>query len=122
MQPTAPESRFHVAVIGCGDVCFRRYLPALAELRGLVDVVATVDPRAEAAQRAVDQVAGWSPAARAFLTVEEMLAAVVPDAAFNLTPAPSHGAASRALLESGINVYSEKPLAGSREEADALIE
>jgi len=43
------------------------------------------------------------------------------DGVFNLTPAPVHGAVNRAILEAGVACYSEKPIAASLPEADALI-
>jgi len=48
-----------LALIGCGDVCFRRYLPTLAELCERVEIVAAVDPRSEAAARAVEAATPW---------------------------------------------------------------
>lgn len=122
MQTPATDRRLRLALVGCGDVCFRRYLPALAELRDRVEIVAAVDSRSDAAAHAVEASAAWSPDARPFADIAGMLAALSPDAAFNLTPAPSHGEASGRLLRGGVNVYSEKPLAGTREDADRLIE
>ncbi len=110
-----------LALIGCGDVCFRRYLPTLAELCERVEIVAAVDPRSEAAARAVEAATPWSPDAAAFPDIPAMLAAVKADAAFVLTPAPSHGGDNAALLTAGLDVYSEKPLASTREDADGLI-
>ena len=40
----------------------------------------------------------------------------------NLSPAPAHASVSQPCLDAGINVYSEKPLAGTLAEADRLIE
>ena len=121
MHSLARSERIRLAVVGCGDVAFRRYLPTLAELRDRVEVVALVDGRAEARGRAVESVTAWSAGARAFADLEEMIAAGPPDAAFNLTPAPRHGAVNGQLLEAGVNVYSEKPLASSLDDADRLI-
>ena len=87
--------RPRLAIIGCGDVAYRHYLPAFAELAGEVQVTAFVDPRDAAAQRAADAVADWSPGARAFTDLEAMLEAGVADAAIDLTPAPRHGAVNR---------------------------
>jgi predicted dehydrogenase len=116
-----PDGRTRIAIIGCGDVAYRHYLPTLEALGDEVVIAALVDPRPGAAERAVASVAAWSPGARAFLGVEEMLAAGDVDAAIDLTPAPLHGGVNLACLEAGLDLYSEKPLAGSLEEADRLI-
>lgn len=113
--------RTRLAIIGCGDVADRHYLPALAALSEQVVMAAFVDPRPGAAERAAASVAGWSPGARPFLALDEMLASGQVDAAINLTPAPLHGTVNLACLEAGLNLYSEKPLAADLAEADRLI-
>jgi predicted dehydrogenase len=114
--------RIRLAIVGCGDVAYRHYLPALSELSDRVQIAALVDPRPGAAQRAADHVAGWSPGATAHTDVEGMLAATELDAAIDLTPAPLHGATNQALLDGGLHVYSEKPLASSVADADRSID
>jgi predicted dehydrogenase len=116
------NDRIPIALIGCGDVADRHYLPALEALADRVVVAALVDPRPGVAERAAVSVADWSPGARTYLQLEEMLAAVKDiDAAIDLTPAPLHGRVNLACLEAGLHLYSEKPLAASLEEADRLI-
>ena len=51
-----------------------------------------------------------------------MLAGETLDAVFNLTPAPLHGAVNREILEAGVACFSEKPLASTLADADALID
>ena len=114
--------RTRLAIVGCGDVAYRQYLPAFAELADEVQVTAFVDPRDGAAERAAEAVAGWSPGARAFTDLEALLEAGGADAAIDLTPAPQHGAVNQACLDAGLHVFSEKPLASTLEEADRLIE
>ena len=113
--------RTRIAIIGCGDVAYRHYLPALASVADRVEIRAVVDPRPAAAERAAAFVAGWSPAAGAFADVPVMIAAGNVDAAINLTPAPQHAEVSQACLDAGLHVYSEKPIAGTLAEADRLI-
>jgi len=115
------NDRVRLAIIGCGDVAYRHYLPALATLADEVVIAALVDQRPGATERAAAFVAAWSPGAQAFLAVEEMLAAGNVDAAIDLTPAPFHGRVNLACLEAGLHLYSEKPLAASLDEADRLI-
>jgi len=117
----AADPKIRLAIVGTGDVAYRHYLPALASRADRVAITAFVDPGAGAAERAVDSVAGWSPGARAYLGLDEMLADGVADAAIDLTPAPRHGPVNQAILDAGLHCYSEKPLAGSVADADRLI-
>jgi predicted dehydrogenase len=122
-SPSLPptDRRLRIGIVGCGDVARRRYLPALATLADRVEIRALVDRDLGAAERAKGIVAGWSPEARAFSDVWSMADAAQLDAAINITPAPLHGEVTSALLEAGLHVYSEKPLAASVAEADRLI-
>lgn len=119
-MPAADKIR--VAVVGTGDVAYRHYLPALAALADAVTITAFVDPRPGAAEKAVSTVAGWSPGARPYLDIDAMLADGVADAAIDLVPAPGHGAVNQAILDAGLHLYSEKPLAATIADADRLIE
>ena len=117
-----PNRKVRVAIVGCGDVAHRRYLPALSEHSSVAEVVACCDLQPGAAERAVDAVRSWSPGAEAFADLEAMLHGVQPDAAINLTPAPMHAEVTLACLEAGAHVYSEKPIASTLAEADRLIQ
>jgi predicted dehydrogenase len=110
-----------VAVVGCGDVATRRYVPTLAALAPRVEVVTCCDARLERAEHVAMFLGAEAAAVRTCDRLEDLLAEP-PDAVFNLTPAPEHAAVSEAVLAAGAHVYSEKPLAGSVEEADRLIE
>jgi predicted dehydrogenase len=110
-----------VALVGCGDVAMRRYVPALVEDRR-VEVVACCDPREELAERAAAWCRRSSPDTRTFTKSEALFAGCAVDAVFNLTPIPVHGEETAAALEAGAHVFTEKPLAGSLAEADRLIE
>src|SRR5689334_8427862 len=113
--------RPRLAIVGAGDVAHRHYLPPLRSMAADVELVAFVDPRAEAGEGALQAVRDWAPEARAVGSIEE-LGSLGVDAAVDLTPAPLHGETNRWLLEVGLHVYSEKPIAQSVAEADALIE
>jgi predicted dehydrogenase len=115
------DEKLRLAIVGCGDVLFRHYLPALEALGDRVAVRALVDPRPGAADAAVAQIGAWSPGAVAFTDLDEMVRAGRVDAAIDITPATRHGAVNQAILEAGLHLYSEKPLAGSVAEADRLI-
>jgi predicted dehydrogenase len=115
-------SKLRIAIVGCGDVAHRFYLPPLASLADRVEMAGLVDARLPAAERAAEVVRGWSPAVRAFERLEDLLEQAGPDGIFNLTPAPLHGQVSRQILDAGVNLYSEKPIAATVAEADGLIE
>jgi predicted dehydrogenase len=115
------DAKQRLAIVGCGDVLYRHYLPALEALGDRVEIRALVDPRPGAADAAVAEVAGWSPDAAAFTDLDEMLHAGGVDSAIDLTPAPRHGAVNQAILDAGLHLYSEKPLASSVADADRLI-
>ena len=117
---TAEQLR--IGLVGCGDVARRHYLPALADLAGRVRVVSCMDVRRDAAQALIDDIAAWSPGARAFDDLDTMLAAGGLDAVIDLAPATRHGTVNRTVLDAGVALYSEKPIAGTLAEADGLIE
>jgi predicted dehydrogenase len=114
--------RLRLAVIGCGDVSRRHYLPALEALGDRVEIRACVDPQRSAADDAAARVANWSPSARSYADLSDALATEELDAVVNITPAPVHAAVSQMCLQAGLHVYSEKPIAGSIADADRLIE
>ena len=117
----AADSKLRLAIVGTGDVAYRHYLPALQDLAHQVAIAAFVDPRPGAAERAAASVAGWSPGAAAYTDLEAMLADGLAEAAIDLAPAPQHGLVNAAILEGGLHLFSEKPLASSIAEADRLI-
>jgi predicted dehydrogenase len=61
------------------------------------------------------------PATR-FDTLDDLLAAGVPDFAIVAVPTDEHLPAVRVLAAAGVHVLIEKPLAATRDEADAIIE
>ena len=116
-----PDRRLRVGIVGCGDVAHRRYLPALAGLADRLEIVACCDVDGEAAARAAASVRAWSSAVASTSDLDAVLTDQRPDAIFNLTPAPRHAPITRAALEADAHVYSEKPIADSIADADALI-
>jgi predicted dehydrogenase len=86
-----------------------------------VEIVALADPRPGAAAALAGAVAEWSPNARAYLDITEMLTREHLDGVFDLTPAPLHGSVNRTILEAGVACFSEKPIASSLADAHALI-
>ena len=82
-----------------------------------VEVVGLVDPAPAALARALAE-SGFGPG---FASLEALLAAARPDAALVLTPKQTHHAVVRRLLEAGVDVFCEKPLATTVPEAEALV-
>lgn len=115
-------SELRIGIVGCGDVARRHYLPALADLAETVRIVSFMDVRREAADALVAEAASWSPGARAFDDLEAMLGAGGLDAVIDLAPAPRHAAVNGVILDAGVALYSEKPIASTVDEADRLIE
>ena len=112
-----------LGVLGCGDVAFRTYLPGLGRLADRARVVACFDPDRGRVERFAAAVADHgSPGATAHGDLAAFLARPGVDAVLNLSPAPFHEANNRACLEAGKHVYSEKPIAGTVAEGQALAE
>jgi predicted dehydrogenase len=107
-----------LALLGCGDVAVRDYLPELHRLSGRVELVAVCSRSADRA-RAVAERFG---AATWYSDYRRMLAECDADLVANLTPIQVHAETTMAALRSGRHVYSEKPLASTVREARALAE
>jgi predicted dehydrogenase len=110
--------RLRLALLGCGDVAQRDYLPELWRLRDKVELVA-VCGRSEHRARAVAEqyeVGAW------YTDYERMFAEADASVVVNLTPIQLHHRTTAAALTQGMHVYSEKPLATSVSEARALVD
>ena len=146
MQRRVIAARPRIALIGCGDVARRRYLPMLAALGDRVEVAAFSDPSPAALEATAAVVSAHWPSAVGYRDLDECLAAANReagnreagtreagtreagdrearglDAALDLTPAPLHATVNQACLDAGLHLYSEKPLAATLAEADTLI-
>ena len=108
-----------LGIVGCGDVAFRTYFPGLVPdiKRGAAAVSVCFDPMPERAQAA----AALFPGAVAVSSLAELVAFPGLTAAVNLTPAPYHRNVTTILLDANLHVFSEKPLAATVEESQALI-
>jgi predicted dehydrogenase len=104
-----------VGIIGCGNIlgAYVRGCRAfdILELEACADIVPEKAQTA-AAEHAIPRA----------LSVEELLAAESIDIVINLTIPAAHAEVSRAILESGHHLYSEKPLATERDDGRAVIE
>ena len=102
-----------VGIVGCGNIS-SAYLD-LAPLFGAIEVRACADLDAA---RARERAAQFGVAARG---VEELLASDDVDVVVNLTVPAAHAEVSRLALEADKHVYSEKPLALSVADGEALV-
>lgn len=110
---TAP---LRLAIVGCGRIA-QAYVQALARVPAL-RVVAAVDPDVASAQ-AVARQAGAVPAVPDLAAMAA--AGIAADVALVLTPPSTHEALATALLDRGIHVLCEKPLATSSRSAVRML-
>lgn len=107
-----------VGIVGCGFIAQYTYLPALAEIGpDRVEVVAafdTVQERVDVALNQFPKASGYT-SYDAFLAHDDGI-----DLVFNLTPAPLHRDITARALDAGCNLYSEKPIAATLQEAKEL--
>jgi predicted dehydrogenase len=107
-----------LGLVGCGDIAFRSYLPAIKEENQRVRLVAACDVTRQRAERAA---AEYGPA-EVFTDYREMLAKADIDGVMVLTPMVPHGPISIAALEAGKHVYVEKPMAVEVSQANRMVE
>ena len=111
--------KIKVALVGCGAIAHVMHLPgirAMAEM-GKAELVAVADVFAEKAK-----IAGEKYGAPYFTDLAQMVAEVDFDLLVNTTVIPSHFPVTLAGLRAGKHVYTQKPIAGTVEEASILIE
>jgi predicted dehydrogenase len=107
-----------LALLGCGDVAVRDYLPELHRLAGCVELAAVCSRGADRARAVAERfgAAAW------YTDYRRMLAECDADIVANLTPIQAHAETTMAALRSGRHVYSEKPLASTVQAAQDLAE
>jgi virulence factor len=110
------SSRTRVGVVGAGNIAAIAQLPTLVK-RDDVELVGLVSRRADP----VPLMRRWGFGA-AYQTVPDMLASEELDAVFVLTPRSEHAHAVDACLRRDVDVFCEKPLAPSVDEAQRLAD
>jgi predicted dehydrogenase len=98
--------RIRVGLIGAGRVALANHLPGLA-LLPQVDVTAICDADPQVRASAVSTL----PAARAFATVDDLIASDTVDAVIIATPNHVHREIALTAIRAGKHVLCEKPLA-----------
>ncbi len=102
-------TKIKFALLGCGDVAQRDYLPEFQRLGDRAEIVA-VCGQTEARVRAVAtqyNIPQWST------DYHKLLAETDADAVINLTPIQLHTETTLAALAAGKHVYTEKPVAST---------
>lgn len=105
-----------IGILGCGNVS-HMYAPVLTRVSG-IEVTAVADVVRESADRLVEKFEGLP----APVDPDQLIADPNVDIVLNLTPIVVHVEVTRAALNAGKHVYSEKPLASSLTEAIELVE
>ena len=109
-----------IGLIGCGVIVQNSHLPGLLEHPELVEVAAVADPF-EANRNKVGDTAEVTPEQR-YTDYRDMLANVELDVVSIATPHHLHREQVIAAAQAGVAIISEKPMAPSLEEADAILE
>lgn len=107
--------KVRVGVIGCGSIAQHRHLPEY-QFNPNVELVAVCDINQERALEVAEKYGVLS-----FTSYEELLESSEVDAVSVCTPNYLHAPISIAALEAGIHVLCEKPMATSKQEAEAMI-
>jgi UDP-N-acetylglucosamine 3-dehydrogenase len=102
------------ALVGAGQM--GRFHARLLNEHDATDLVAVVDPEPEAERVAMLARARWLPSLDDLLTAEPVDFAVVT------VPTAEHASVGVRLLEAGIPILVEKPIAASVEDAESLID
>jgi predicted dehydrogenase len=117
-QPTPPEGGpLRVGVVGAGMIATvpYGYLPGLRGAEG-IEIAAITDHNRTNAQRVA---ADWE-IPLVFDTLDELLQSGTVDAAVNLTPAPAHHQVAMQVIDAGLHLVTEKPIAATLAEADEI--
>jgi len=111
------DSEIRIGIVGCGGIANSLYLPGIADIpRARVVALCDVSTERLSATRerfGVDQT---------YTDLGEMLDQADIDLLINTTPIQTHYALNLQAVEAGVNVYTEKSMTVTVEEADRLIE
>jgi predicted dehydrogenase len=109
-----------VGLIGAGGIVQRTHALGYDALRGAVEVVALADP--SAAGRAAAGARFGVAAEQRYADYRDLLARAPVDTVVIATPHALHAAQAMAAAAAGKAIISEKPMAVTLEEADAILE
>ena len=111
-------SPVQIVIVGCGAVAEMYYTPALKALAsgGLLQVCALVDPSEER----LGVIGGFFPSCERVTTISQVKRRV--DLAIVASPAKVHSQQTMELLNRGIHVLCEKPMAANVRECEGMIQ
>ncbi len=99
-------SKLRVGILGCGQIS-SIYLKNLTGIfSDRIEVVGIADVIRESAEKRAAEYGGLR-----VISPDEMIEGRVCDSIVNLTPAPAHDVTNLRIVEAGLHLYSEKPLA-----------
>jgi virulence factor len=104
-----------VAIIGLGGIARKAYLPLLTAWEGVEVLLCSRTPAT------VERLQAQYRLPRGTTDLDELLS-WKPQAAFVLTPSPTHGAIAGQMLEAGMDVFVEKPATMRSAETRELAE
>lgn len=107
---------FKVAVVGCGLIATRKYIPILQRLGSRVSLVSVCDLN----ENVANQVARQMSIPSAYTSVSDLLEEQHPDVVIVLTPPKAHADLVITALASGAHVLVEKPMAASVADCDRM--
>jgi predicted dehydrogenase len=110
------DKKIRIGIIGCGSVS-TQYLPHLSK-SPYVELVSTCDIIPERASQAAAQY----KIANHYSSIEKMMSGAKFDLLVNLTDMQEHGRLNRIALNSGKNVWSEKPMATTYRDGRELLD
>lgn len=110
------DRKIKVGVIGCGSVS-TQYLPHLSK-SPYVELISTCDIIVDRAKSQAEKykIKNYYP------HIDQMLKGPAFDLLVNLTDMQEHGRLNKQALQSGRNVWSEKPMANTYKEGKALLD
>ncbi|MBQ6420549.1 MAG: Gfo/Idh/MocA family oxidoreductase [Clostridia bacterium] len=114
------DKKFRIGIIGCGGIANGKHMPALAQLKKDVELVAFCDIVEERAVEACEKYG--TPDAKVYTDYKELLKDETIDVVHVCTPNRSHGFITVDALEAGKHVMCEKPMAKTYADAKAMLD
>ncbi len=107
-----------VAIVGCGVISTRKYLPICKRLKDKVDLVAICDLN----ESILKQIASKYGISNTYTDFSQMLTDQRPDVVIICTPPAIHTKQVIEALEKGANVLVEKPMALTSEDCQKMVD
>ena len=114
------NGKLQVGIIGCGGIANQKHFPALKNNANLAEMVAFCDVVEERAVKAAEEFG--TEDAKVYTDYKELLADPEIDVVHICTPNVSHSEIAVAAFEAEKNVYCEKPMSHSPEEAQKMVD